>query len=100
MNPNAKASITWIPEVEGGRAKPPYGGDRYVTIVRFDQDQSWPEQAWSLVLELQPGETKGLKTEGTIYFLVEQAPHHLLRPGQEFGLYEGRRLVARGRVVG
>ena len=33
-------------------------------------------------------------------FLVEGGPEHLLVPDSRFEIYEGRRLVARGRVLG
>ncbi|HWE40591.1 MAG TPA: hypothetical protein VG406_28850 [Isosphaeraceae bacterium] len=33
-----------------------------------------------------------------VYFLFDDAPHELLRPGNEFELYEGKTCVARGVI--
>jgi hypothetical protein len=99
MNPQAKATIQWIPASEGGRKQPP-SGPRYLAIVQFDEDRAWPNEKWDLVLELTEAGRSDLESKATISFLGEAAPHHLLKTGAKFSLFEGLRTVARGDIVG
>lgn len=98
MMPRAKAFISWIPERDGGRERPP-DGPTYSTIVRFEDDPEWPSQAWSLVVEFQRVLGGGRYVEATVRFLIDQAPHEQLRQGNHFELYEGDRKVARGVIL-
>lgn len=92
------AAIHWLTPEEGGRAVPPIEG-RYATIVRFEDDETWPEQKWTLVVRIAAEEGAKRRMIGSVGFLVEAAPHHVLRPGGAFELFEGARLVARGKIL-
>lgn len=95
----AIARIHWIPEVEGGRKYPPFG-PRYSTVARFEkQAEKWPQEAWSIVAEFTSKIDASSCVEAKISFLTQDAPAHLLERGNNFELYEGRRLVARGEVL-
>ena len=99
MSAPVKARIRWIPAAAGGRPSPPTG-PRYSTVARFEADAaSWPERAWSIVAEFHGPPDETLCTIANVQFLIPEAPTHLLRPGGQFELYEGRRLVARGEVL-
>jgi hypothetical protein len=93
------AMIEWLPQSQGGRLAPPIG-PRYVAPVKFDSDSGdWPVEAWSLVvdrIDAPHGPNKWLARVG---FLVDEAPHERLTDDADFGLYEGKRCVARGHVV-
>jgi hypothetical protein len=93
----AKALISWVPSAKGGRQQPP-SGPIYSTLVRFDEDTTWPNLAWSLVVEFIRSYAEGKYTYAKIRFLSEDAPHHLLHAGSRFQLYEGWRMVATGLV--
>jgi hypothetical protein len=58
------AKITWA------RTPPPIGA-RYVAPVRFEDDHRWPEEAWSLVVECEPGGDSALCR---IAFLARERP--------------------------
>jgi hypothetical protein len=94
----ALAQICWVPEKEGGR-EVPFTGHRYVTVARFDGDNTWPNEAWSLVVEFTEPATNSRCATADIGFLVPEAPTHLLVVGKRFELYEGPRCVARGEIV-
>lgn len=101
MNQNAKALVSWIPESKGGRRTPPTGtgpSPGYSTICRFADDASWPQTAWTLVLRLERAYGEGRYWLADVQFLVPEAPHHLLKDGARFELYEGRKMVATGLV--
>jgi hypothetical protein len=81
--------VRWLSSGEGGRAQPPTG-EQYVTVARFDDPAGdWSTDAWSVVLKFA-----GSSEEADVHFLAAEAPHHLLRPGVVFELYEGRMKVA------
>ena len=94
------AHIHWLTESEGGRRCPASGGARYITVARFeDEKEKYPEEAWSLVVEnIESLDTDG-QTVCDVRFLVDDAPDHLLHEGSVFELYEGRNMVARGRIL-
>jgi len=97
----ARAIVEWVPQNQGGRRQPPTGtGPRpYSTVVRFT-DAPWPEEtSWSLVVEMDPALSETYRWIADVHFLVPEAPHHCLRQGKEFELYEGKKCVARGRIL-
>lgn len=98
MRQKVKARIVWVPAAQGGRTKPP-SGPQYSTVVRFEGDPDWPNEAWSIVAEWNPSTTSEEFVLAEVGFLVEEAPQHRLVPGAKFELYEGKRVVARGEVV-
>jgi hypothetical protein len=84
-----RARVRWLSLGEGGRAQPPTG-EQYITVARFvDPAADWSADAWSVVLSFV-----GSAEDADVHFLAPEAPHHLLRPGVAFDLYEGRRKVA------
>jgi len=99
MIPSARAVIDWLKPEEGGRTTLPLGG-RYATIARFDGQEGWPDEAWTLVTALSAApDDERRRSIATVHFLVEEAPHHLLRHGNRFELMEARRVVARGEIL-
>jgi hypothetical protein len=71
--------------------------------VQFDEgDNDWPHVAWSLVVDLDEAPDEKRETHGWVWFLAGDsgAPTHLLVPRARFSLYEGRRRVAVGEILG
>jgi hypothetical protein len=93
------ARITWLTPEEGGRRVPP-SGPRYIAPARFEDQPPGAEGAnWSLVVDLvsrPPGSADWL---AEVRYLVDEAPHELLRLGASFELYEGKKCVARGAII-
>jgi hypothetical protein len=94
----ALARVCWVPETEGGRRIPPTG-HRYVMVAKFADDNTWPDEAWSLVVDLSESPLGSHCTTANVRFLVPQAPVHLLTTGSKFELFEGRRCVATGEIL-
>ena len=97
MSKTVKALISWVPANKGGRRQPPIGPS-YKTCVRFDEDPSWPDEAWTLVVDFIRSYGDGQYLYAKVYFLMPDAPDKFLHAGSRFQLYEGRRLVATGLV--
>ena len=93
-----RALISWIPPEQGGRRSPP-SGPRYITVVRFEEDENWAREAWSLVAEFLKPVDRGRYTLADVSFLAPEAPIHFLREGSRFMLMEGRTPVAKGVVL-
>ena len=98
-----KAAIEWPPEAMGGRTKPTHGigAPRYSTVVRF-VDEPWPSPsgAWSLMICKDERLSDEYQWIADVHYLVPEAPHDSLREGRRFELYEGKKRVALGRVLG
>ncbi len=95
-----KAKIHWLKASEGGRTAPP-AGPKYSTVARFPEHAAnWPEVAWSLVLEWSNPQEVETDMVVNVAFLSPDAPQILLQPGATFELYEGKRCVAIGEVLG
>lgn len=98
-----RAHIYWKPKSDGGRSKPPTGVGlpSYATVVRFtDTGDPWPpENAWSLVIEKIASESDEFEWLANVRYLVDEAPHHELKPHRQFELYEGGKLVATGVIL-
>jgi len=90
--------LQWLSDEDGGRQAVP-SGPTYTTVAKLEAlADRWPVEAWSVIIEWSKTSNEGLQTRGNMRFLVKGGPEHLLTPGTTFELYEGRRLVARGRV--
>jgi hypothetical protein len=89
--------ISWVPFEKGGRRSLP-AGPTYSTLVRFDEDATWPTQTWSLVVEFIRSYADGQYVYARVSFLSPDAPVELLHEASRFQLYEGRRLVATGVI--
>lgn len=98
MSQSVEAFISWVPADEGGRSRPP-SGPTYSTLVRFEEDSSWPKEAWSLVVRFLKPIRGGRYLHANVQFLVDDAPHHLLHAGSRFELFEGHKRVAKGVVL-
>ncbi|HWE02758.1 MAG TPA: hypothetical protein VG326_10140 [Tepidisphaeraceae bacterium] len=95
---NRQAMISWISAEAGGRAQLPTG-PTYSTVARFEEDERWPESAWSLVVDFQKRFKDPRLVLATVRFLNQSAPGILLHAGSRFELFEGRRRVAKGIVL-
>lgn len=98
MKKVANAYISWVPAGKGGRKQPP-SGPLYSTLVRFDDDTTWPHEAWSLVVRCLRSVESGRFWYAQVEFLVEEAPQDLLHSDSRFQLFEGRRMTATGIIV-
>ncbi len=98
-----RAIIEWVSKEQGGRSQPPagVGSPPYATVVRFvDTKEPWPPPvAWSLAVEKDEAASDQYRWIADVYFLMNDAPHDSLRSGRVFELYEGNKLVARGRIL-
>ncbi|MGE3468398.1 MAG: hypothetical protein AB7J13_15870, partial [Pyrinomonadaceae bacterium] len=91
--------IHWLSESEGGRLSPPRGS-RYVTVARFlDEKEKYPKEAWSLVVENIDVLGSDGPSMADVRFLVDDAPDYLLHEGSLFELFEGRKMVAKGKIL-
>lgn len=93
-----QASIRWLSRQEGGRDSPP-SGPSYSTVARFSNqdDASWRQQAWSLVVEFVDPPSSAIEGSARVRFLTDGPKSYLAR-GARFELMEGARRVAVGTV--
>lgn len=77
----------------------PPTGPVYSTLARFEEDEKWPHEAWSVAVSfIRPlGGDRYLHAE--ISFLNDDSPTHLLQQGSRFELFEGQKRVAKGVVL-
>lgn len=94
---SVRALLTWISSENGGRKCLPTG-PTYSTVARFDIQDNWPEEAWSLWIDFEEIAKLETPQKVKIRFLLD-GPQILLSEGSRFALYEGSRVVARGEVV-
>jgi len=93
------AQIKWLSPETGGRQFIPQGNE-YAAPARFEGRNDWTQSAYSLALRTTSGENFQLEDEVDAGFLVPHAPVDWLVPGARFSLYEGKRRVLEGVVVG
>ena len=100
MPVNYIAEIEWLTAEAGGRKSPP-PGPTYSAPVRFEDEswEAWAKEAWTLVAQVIEC-SDAYHWKANVAFLVGNAPQERLMPGARFEFYEGRRCVARGRVLG
>src|ERR1700733_6968706 len=96
LKPTLSATIEWITTQEGGRKAPP-PGPTYTAPIRLDVDPTWQYGYWSLIANLVEA-VDPFRWRAEVQFLMDDAPHHLLRPGGTFEFHEGRRVVGRGKL--
>ncbi len=95
-----KAELRWVPQSERGKKQLPESG-RYITVARFcENDERWPLEAWSLIVEFSMPPSWHEPNIVDVKFLVPDAPHHLLHAGIRFTLYEGSHPTAHAKVIG
>jgi hypothetical protein len=94
-NQGVKARLSWIPMSSGGRSILPVG-IRYCPLLVMsrgdDTGVSWSASVFNKEID-------GGDSIATVAYLVDNAPHHLLKEGAEFALYEGQKIVAQGVVL-
>lgn len=87
--------VKWFSPAEGGRkTAPPVG--RYFSVARFSDDDVWQNSAWSVILELSPHEdVDGCKiSDGSLDFMMDNAPEEKFEEHDSFEIYEGPHKVA------
>ena len=91
-----KAKVIWAKFEDGGKKEiPPLGVIFYPTIkLNVDSDT----RNWSFSLINKQFFTD-YQTVSDIGFLMENAPHYLLKSGTKFTLYEGAKEIAYGEVI-
>ena len=94
-----KVLLRWLSKKEGGKEVLPHGA-QYSTVAKFKKIKNkWPEEAWSIVLKIDPSKYRGRKLRAEMQMLSKEAPQELLGNGEEFELYEGYNLVAHGKIL-
>lgn len=97
MTKTVKVAIQWP---IGGLSNHSPRGQRFALPVRFDhQNESWLDDAWSLLVEVEGVPDSRGHQIGQARFLMPDGPHHWLTVGKCFTLYEGSLPVAVGRVT-
>lgn len=99
-----KAEIVWKTKKTGGREKPPSGVKNpfYSTLIAFtDTELIWPESVipWSFFVIKLPEESTEYHWIADVGFVVDHAPHDLLKVNRTFDFFEGKKCVASGRIV-
>ena len=97
MNTKANAILQWIKKEDGGRTLPPTG-PCFFAVGWFPEYEKREEEAWSLRIEFITLPDTTLTHNVKVSFLVDEAPN-LLQSNCLFELYEGRKLVAKGKVT-
>lgn len=73
---------------------------QYVSVAKFPEDaESWPHEAWSVVIELSQPELALRNARGTARFLMPGAPQTRLQSGRTFEMFEGVRRSATVTVL-
>ncbi len=73
---------------------------QYVSVAKFPEDaESWPHEAWSVVINLLQPDSSPRNATGTARFLVPGAPQKRLQPGRTFEMFEGARRSATVTVL-
>lgn len=85
-----RVKIEWAPAEAGGRRSIPPGG-RFFSVSRFPEDNSWQDNAWSVVFELEnPLKEDGkIISLGPVRFLMDNAPYERMDKHPSIEIYEG-----------
>jgi hypothetical protein len=94
-----RARIRWFSFAQGGRRRLP-SVSLYRSAVRFDADPNRTLGTWDIELRFDRPPAVGAESTAIVSFRSNDAPRELLRPGSAFELTEGKKVVARGEVVG
>ncbi|MGM0936115.1 MAG: hypothetical protein ACQEWL_05790 [Pseudomonadota bacterium] len=87
--------IHWVKESNGGKKVLP-SNTQYYVITDPIEDMTGTPTRWSLVINIKDNFTNEMGERfgiGTTYFLVENAPSHVLTQGVMLNVFEGPRLV-------
>lgn len=91
------AEIYWVPYSEGGRSSPIPLDIKYGPIIMF-KGQEINEKLWSAEVYVVSDHDNG-SSKIRLTYLSPEAPMQNLSRGRLFELFEGPRLVARGRIL-
>ena len=96
MKTRMEAYVSWVPFEKGGREKPLPQSTKYCPIIIFPNEEM--KGTWSAEILINSMNDNN-KAFIDLSFLSPDAPFELLKPGAEFELYEGKKLVARGVII-
>lgn len=91
-----KTLVVWIKPEDGGKNKIPKIEFIFYPMIKINGDENLIN--WSLFLINKKFISK-YKTISEIGFLMENAPHHLLKQGVKFTLFEGAKEIASGEII-
>lgn len=91
-----KALVVWIKSEDGGKKKIPEIESIFYPMIKIDGDNKMIN--WSLFL-INKKFISEYQTISKIGFLMKNAPHHLLKPGVKFKLFEGAKEIASGEIM-
>ena len=76
-------------------------GLQYIAPGRLDDSlPPWGNDAWSVVCTFDTAPAQqGSPSLGRVEFMVKEAPHGLLKPGERLRLWEGAKMVALVEVL-
>jgi len=96
-----QARLRWLGVGAPGRSPPPLG-TIYSSLGRFEVESvERPDGVWRVLLQfVAPVDSEGCTIVGIRLLAGRRAPTMLLAPGSRFELYEGRRCIAHGEVLG
>lgn len=97
MNRKFEAKICWLTEIQGGRKEIP-SGDKYAPIIKIINPPFESSDFWSVFVINKKLLSKN-ETLSNMEYLSDMAPDNL-SVGVEFMLYEGKKAVASGVVLG
>jgi hypothetical protein len=97
-----RAIVEWEPPtVRGKQSLPPTSV--YRAASRFPQNaHEWPSGSWTVEVKFEvppPEQINQTISQGTIRFMMEDAPHERLHEGATCELFEGLLRVARVSVL-
>ena len=102
MNKNrlAIAKIEWLTAAAGGRTSGPPPGPTYRAPARVGSWTGNAPQDANFTLEAKLiSKEDDFHWDAVMEFIVAEAPHNSLQRDAAFEFYEGRRCVARGRII-
>lgn len=90
------ALIVWIKPEDGGMKKIPKIEFWFYPMIKIGSDNKMIN--WSLFL-INKQFISEFQTISEIGFIMKNAPHHLLKSGEKFKLFEGAKEIASGEIM-
>ena len=90
-----KALVDWIKPENGGKHKIPEKEFVFYPMIKIADEKM---ANWSLFV-INKKFVSEYQTIAEIGFLMKNAPHHLLKTGIRFTLFEGAREIACGKII-
>ena len=91
-----KAMVIWVKPEDGGKKMIPTIELPFYPMIKINDDNKMID--WSLCLTNKQFISE-YETISEIGFLMGNAPHHLLKSGVKFKLFEGAKEVASGEIM-